>query len=46
MLEVVYWLYQEPPDFLFLRIYYGYIDYFLIRIKDLYGFISSQLSDI
>ncbi len=26
----------------FIRIYYGYIDYFVIRNKDLYGFIAGH----
>ncbi len=30
---------QDILDFLFLRIYYGYIDCFVIRNMDLYGFI-------
>ncbi len=30
----------------FIRIYYGYIDYFVIRNKDLYGSIGTQGSNI
>ena len=30
----------------FIRIYHGYIDYFVIRNKDLYGFIGTQHSNI